>query len=184
MHHHDFMRIRHIHATDVLIIIHDAWPTTTICPAPTVSHLRKSAIGISVGRIGQTFLTCIIRRYIFKTGCDTVVHIGIKIITLVQTRPTHICRQNHSHGSVPLVTVGFLHLAKITKGATVVLMEFPYQIAKSLRITVLLHILIILHTGIIHINVVAQNTHTDFAQHITQPPIRPVMVICTAMTLL
>ena len=51
-----------------------------LCPAPTVSHLRKSAIGISVGRIGQTFLTCIIRRYIFKTGCDTVVHIGIKIL--------------------------------------------------------------------------------------------------------
>ena len=182
--HHDLMRIGHVHATDVFVVVHDARPTAAVGALPARPHLGESAVRIGVWRIGQVFLKSIVSRHILKTGRNAVVHIGIKVVSLVQTCPTHIRCQNHSHGSMSLVSVGFLHLSEITEGSTLVRMELPYQIAKRLGIAVVLHVLVILHTGIVHINVVAQNAHTDFAQHVAQPPIRPVMIVCTTMTLL
>ena len=171
------MRIRHIHATDVLIIIHDTGlsrPVSTPCPIP---HPHESPVAIRIRTVRQIIHSRIIGVDIFKPAYDTVVHQGIKVIALVASRTAKVCGQRQCHFGMPLVAVGFLHLPEVAERSAVARMQFPDQMMQRLAVTVVFHILIIFRGLVVDEDIVAQDTDAHRTQHVAQAPIRPIMVV-------
>ena len=125
-----------------------------------------------------------------QSGCDAVVHIGEKVIALIQTKLTNVQCQTKRHEGMTLVAAGFLHLTQIAERTTFVGNQNRHQVADKLIATIihnlaqlaavgleraLMVVFVERHTLVVHVDIITQDADGHHAQGIAKTPVRPVV---------
>ena len=123
--------ILHLYTAQTLIVATNTVPVRTALTHSArigTRHLpagstRTNAVGIFIDNPRQVrrLYSCeVLCAHVFTTRSNAVVHIGVEVITLIETDLTDIEGAAQCHDGVPLVTTALLHLTEVTEGATLV----------------------------------------------------------------
>ena len=125
-----------------------------------------------------------------QSSCDAVVHIGEKVISLIQAKLADVQRQTKRHEGMTLVAAGFLHLTQIAERATFVGNQDWHEITNKLIATVihnlaqlaavglegaLMVVFVERHALVVHVDIITQDADGHHAQGIAKTPVRPVV---------
>ena len=175
--------IAHLHTTHRLIVGVESCYAGSAASASSRPVLREGVRVAGILHPRQVVHAQVIGQDVFDAHGQPVLLVGEEVVALVQRSAADVDSQRGSHGRMSLVAPALLHGRQVAEGAALVGRLAHHEVAERLAILAALHILVILHRGIVYILIVAQDAHADAAQHVAQPPVAPVVLVNGAVAL-
>ena len=197
-----FLREWHRHTLHALVDADDGAPVRSVLGSErrTFHHIGSrvaivvAAAAILIVRPGQVGNALCLCRHIFDAGCQSVVHIGKKIVALIPSHLRQIHCESERHCRVARVASALVHLPEIAIGTCLkVAVDHRHdEISQKLREAVVLdgHVGAVLaeratlvvfevrHRLVINEHIVAEDANHRHTQRIAQSPVRPIVSRC------
>ena len=139
--------ILQLYATQSLVVTNGTVPVGAVFACATgVGAFHKPACAHATATVGIVVVCprqgCGIHtaeihgRHELRAGSDAVVHIGKKVITLIEAHGADVECEAECHQGMSLVAAALLHLSEIAKGTAAVLVNYRHEIADEFIATV------------------------------------------------